>query len=158
MYLKNIFSLGDGNCAIHAILDQMTYDREHRHLKLTHKEFRRLIANSLEENVQNGHIHWDLHARGCSIEAWVKKYSRVGCYVGEVFLRLASTFLNRKIVLFPVNPYNQDQPAKKLKYFLIMSTVGARKKIKNMGHLLFCITKRHILPHLIFNPFIPLLR
>ena len=37
--------------------------------------------------------------------------------MGEVFLRLASTFLNRKIVLFPVNPYNQDQPAKKIEIF-----------------------------------------
>ena len=93
----------------------MTYDREHRNLKLTHIEFRKLIANSLEENVRNGHIHWDSDARGCSIDVWIKKYSKVGCYVGEVFLRLASTFLNRKIVLFPVNPYVQkDESAKKI--------------------------------------------
>ena len=111
----------------------MTYDREHRNLKLTHKEFRRLIANSLEENVQNGHIHWDLHARGCSIEAWVKKYSRVGCYVGEVFLRLASTFLNRKIVLFPVNPYNQDQPAKKIEIFPHNEHCGCEAENQDYG-------------------------
>ena len=137
--------LGDGNCAVHAILDQMTYDKEHKNLKLNHIEFRRLIANSLDENVRNEHIYWDIGARGCSIETWTKKYSREGCYVGEVFLRLASTFLNRKIELYPVNPYvvqentiTNDDPttAKKIEIFPHNEHCGCKTSENNQMNII----------------------
>ena len=59
-YNNIIFSIG--------ILDQMRYDNVLRYLyengPADHYEFRFLIANSLQENVDNGHILWDNQIRG----------------------------------------------------------------------------------------------
>ena len=52
----------DGNCWLYACLDQMKYDDVLCRLfdgPKEHYEFRYLVVNSLQENIDNGHIHWD---------------------------------------------------------------------------------------------------
>ena len=114
---------------MHAILDQMKkyllpeFTVENGHIIATrgpveedicidHTEFRRIIANRLPEYIENGHINWDIPKRG-PVKEWVKTYSQVGAYVGQEFLQLASIYLNRKIILYPVNPVanENDQEA-----------------------------------------------
>lgn len=52
----------DGNCFLYACLDQIKYDDVLCHLfdgPKDHFDFRYLVVNSLEENIENGHIVWD---------------------------------------------------------------------------------------------------
>ena len=52
----------DGNCYLYACLDQIRYDAVLSRLfdgPKEHYEFRNLVVNSLQENIDNGHICWD---------------------------------------------------------------------------------------------------
>ena len=79
-------------------------------------EFRQLIVNYLPEFKDTGHIYWDLETRG-SIEAWMEKFSQNYVFPEQEFIQMASTFLNRKIDLYPVNPYDMDGPVQKIEIF-----------------------------------------
>ena len=83
----------------------MTYDPILKYQNgLDALEFRELIVNYLPEFIDTKHIYWDTETRG-SIEAWMEKFSKNYIFPEQEFLQLACTFLNRKIDLYPVNPY-----------------------------------------------------
>ena len=70
-------------------------------------EFRSLIVNFLDECIANGHISWDEQTRG-STKLWIEKFSQPYVFPEQEFIQIASVFLNRKIVLYPVDPYNAN--------------------------------------------------
>ena len=97
---------GDGSCQIHAVLDQMLYDEElavhdFKDNELGHIEFRQLIVNFLQENIENHHIQWIGDEEYGSIDEWIRKMS-ANAWCDEVFLRLVSIFLNRRIAVYPI--------------------------------------------------------
>ena len=83
----------------------MKYDPIYKHQdQLNQFEFRNLIVNSLEESIKTKHISWDEQTRG-TVQDWMEKFSQPGIFPEQEFLQLASIFLNRKFVLYPVNPH-----------------------------------------------------
>ena len=82
-------------------MDQLLYDNEHYVHDFDPKEFRQIIVNFPDENIKNNHIQWiggDGHG---STNEWVKKMSN-NAWCDEVFLTLASIFLNRRIHVYPI--------------------------------------------------------
>ena len=84
--------------------------------KLNQFEFRNLIVNSLEESIKTKHISWDEQTRG-TVQDWVGKFSQPYIFPEQEFIQLASIFLNRKFVLYPVNPYYTNGPPNKIEIF-----------------------------------------
>ena len=83
---------GDGSCQIHAVMDQMRHDEELSlhdfiYTKTGHIEFRQLIVNFLEENIENNHIQWIGGEGHGSTNQWIQKMSG-NAWCDEVFLTL----------------------------------------------------------------------
>ena len=79
----------------------MKYDKEHFVHDFDINEFRQLIVNFLDENIQNNHIEWISGDGYGSKSEWVKKMS-ANAWCDEVFLRLVAIFLNRRIIVYPI--------------------------------------------------------
>ena len=94
----------DGNCMVHAILDQMRYDPVHAPTAkiIDHRQLRLLIATSLPNLIDQGKIHWHKGIWDGSSEDWIKSMSQCGTYCDEVFLTAACLFLHRNIITYPV--------------------------------------------------------
>ena len=94
----------DGNCMVHAILDQMRYDPAHSFTASTldHHQLRVLIATSLLNLIDEGMIDWNNEIWGGSPEDWIRKMKLSGTYCDEVFLTAACFFLRRSIITYPV--------------------------------------------------------
>ena len=114
----------------------MKYDPIHKfQTGLDALEFRQLIVNYLPEFIDTNHIFWDTETRG-KVEVWMEKFSQNYVYPEQEFLQLCCTFLNRyvnsilitgidpleyfkmfifrKIVLYPVNPYDTNGQVRKI--------------------------------------------
>ena len=92
---------GDGNCAIHGLLDQMRYDPKLKnlaHVKSPH-DIRSMVVQQLALLEATGKITWPGHM---SMEDWTNYMMNNGAYCDEVYLLLAAEVFNREIVLVPV--------------------------------------------------------
>ena len=106
-------TLGDGNCFVHALLDQIQYDDRLKYFaSLDISKLRKKIASSLEDNINNGRIFW-VHEEGSidkfgegtaglTSESWERKMSTDGEFCDHIFLQLAAITLNRDIVVVPI--------------------------------------------------------
>ena len=94
----------DGNCMVHAIMDQMSYDPVHAFTASTldHHQLRVLIASSLLNLIDQGKIDWNDEIRGGSPSNWIEKMTCSGTYCDEVFLTAACLFLHRNIITYLV--------------------------------------------------------
>ena len=94
----------DGNCMVHAILDQMRYDPAHAVAASTldHHQLRVLIATSLLNLIDQGKIDWNNEILGGTPDDWIREMKHSGTYCDEVFLTAACFFLHRSIITYPV--------------------------------------------------------
>ena len=103
MYYIHVFCLlGDGNCGIHALLDQLGYDQFWKEEFLTVADVRKDIVDSLDYMVESKRFEWLDDPFYEDEEDWKLKMHGNGYFIDQVFLQLASNFFHRKIVLHPV--------------------------------------------------------
>ena len=112
---------GDGNCFLHAIIDQLRYllkiklmfcrffrmiyfysfdpdGQSENFKKLDHKQLRKAIVESVDANTN---IDFDTFRIGTK-EAWKKRMIRDGQDVSDTFISCAATYLGREIHILPV--------------------------------------------------------
>ena len=95
----------DGNCFIHAIIDQLTYDSVWKRAKLTVLQLRERVTASLLNlmfRTPNFEKQWDKNAAKTP-ESWIQIQSTDGEYVDHYFIELWTKFLNRRIIIHPVH-------------------------------------------------------
>ena len=100
----------DGNCFLHSIIDQIEYDSNLKQLNLNVHSLRSMIVNSLKIIILTRRFSW-IDGNG-SQEQWIEEMSKDGCFADEVFIRLTSENLNRRIEIFPVFPEDGHKDGK----------------------------------------------
>ena len=93
---------GDGNCYLHGIIDQIGYDTNLKQLDLDIHSLRKWVVNNLKVMILTKKFEW-IDGFG-SQEQWVEEMSKTGTQADEVFIRLSSEILNRKIEIYPIYP------------------------------------------------------
>ena len=113
---------GDGDCFVHAILDQLQYDPGWKSAKLTITVLREKVTALLIPLISGSGFEWDEAGMGPK-ENWIVDMAKSKKYVDHYFIELISEFLNRQIVIYPlfdnegwkdgkmvINPYTQKKP------------------------------------------------
>ncbi len=92
---------GDGNCAIHCLLDQMSHDDKLKGLARAKSpsQIRSMVVHQLGLLEATGKIAWPGHM---SMEDWSKYMIQDGTYCDQVFFLLSAEVFNREIVLVPI--------------------------------------------------------
>lgn len=98
---------GDGNCLAWALSDQLNnYDLAYSRppLLMHPKRLRELVVSSLPKMIQNGKVQWipddpdSVESIG-SPQEWMKKMSKEGQFLDEIFIMLASMCFRRCILV-----------------------------------------------------------
>ena len=94
----------DGNCLIHSLMDQMTYDEQYSAFNTHHLTLRAMIVNSLKTLPSNRNLEWPISNNPIdgNRETWSEKMRQSGVFCDDIFLQVASNFLNRTLILVPV--------------------------------------------------------
>jgi hypothetical protein len=92
-------TLRDGNCMMHAILDQLLYQDDLKKFAKDHKELRAKLISMLDffVNYAPNRMEWPF-AR-MSTEDWASRMSQDEEWGDDVLLSLASHVLNRRIII-----------------------------------------------------------
>jgi hypothetical protein len=96
-------TLRDGNCMMHAILDQLLYQDDLKKFAKDHKEFRAKIISMLDffVNYAPNRMEWPFACM--STEDWATRMSQDTEWGDDVFLSLASHVLNRRIIILSLD-------------------------------------------------------
>ena len=94
----------DGNCFIHALIDQMSYDQQYSAFKTDHLTLRIMIVNSLKTLPSNRNLEWPIsdNQDDGNREVWSARMRNSGVFCDDIFLQVASNFLNRTLIFIPV--------------------------------------------------------
>ena len=93
---------GDGNCFIHAILDQLKYDNLLKDMKYDVINFRKEVVHSLVDHIINGNHEWFADPEEGSPEKWMEKYEKDEVVIDNYFIYLCALKIRRRIILYPV--------------------------------------------------------
>jgi hypothetical protein len=96
-------TLRDGNCMMHAILDQLLYQDDLRKFAKDHKELRAKIISMLDffVNYAPNRMEWPFACM--STEDWATKMFQDTEWGDDVYLSLASHVLNRRIIILSLD-------------------------------------------------------
>jgi hypothetical protein len=95
----------DGNCMLHAILDQLQYDPAFENFAQDQFELRQSLVNLLNVYVMNGRIEWP---GDISISEWQDCMRQDEEQGDHVLLLLAAEVFSRPIIVFPASPEEQQ--------------------------------------------------
>ena len=119
--LKNInFRLstltpGDGNCFLHNLIDQMTFDPLWKTYQTDPLTLRSSVVDSIHHLIMKGKIVWECYyPDNPALDTIAKWCDRMKSndpveYVDSLFIQLASELLSRKFIIFPVFPPENSQ-------------------------------------------------
>ena len=96
------FTKGDGNCMLHALLDQLKRNNHPSTQVLkSHHDLRLFICSKLMEQIENNDIFW---VQNFSPQTWLENMKSSGYWCDDVFLQLAANIFNKNVILIPLSP------------------------------------------------------
>ena len=99
--------MGDGNCGVYGLLDQLKYDPFWKNVEYNHFDLRKNIVKSVHRMIRNNNFVWHddplLPGEG-TVEEWEEYMLGNHIFVDHIFMQLAAEYFERRIILFPVFP------------------------------------------------------
>ena len=107
--------MGDGNCGVYGLLDQLKYDSFWKNVELNHRDLRKNIVKSVHRMIKNNNFVWHndplLPGEG-TVEEWEEYMLKNRSFADHIFMQLAAEYFERRIILFPVFPEDGESFAK----------------------------------------------
>ena len=127
----------DGNCFLHALVDQMSYDSLLVKMKWTANKARTQVVANSELVIATKGLEWP---GDISIDAWRAKMANDFVYADKVFIQIAAELLNRPFVLVTVHKESGDNKSGKI-------LITPQTSIGNPLYFLYFTESKFLSPH-----------
>ena len=129
----------DGNCLMHALLDQLSYTRHSSQFAQDHRELRNKIVEGVDSALSEGYIIWPGDPEMGTVENWRERMVQPGVFGDEVFLTLAANMIRCRIVIIPA--FRDNSPT------TLCSVIQPSAEMEKPLFLFFFSESDFLLPH-----------
>ena len=127
----------DGNCFLHALVDQMSYDSLLVKMKWTANKARTQVVANSELVIATKGLEWP---GDISIDAWRANMANDFVYADQVFIQIAAQLLNRPFMLVTVHKESGDNKSGKI-------LITPQTSIGNPLYFLYFTESKFLSPH-----------